>query len=66
MKTNERTIKNEACLEYVKEKVDRIEKTDLPNKVDLIRFTPIEKIVYSLVGLILVGVVTALINLVLK
>ncbi len=66
MKTNERTIRNEACLEYVKEKVDRIEKTDLPNKVDLIRFTPIEKIVYSLVGLILVGVVTALINLVLK
>ena len=62
----DRFIKAETCLEFAKDRLKRIEKEELPKYTLLSRFKPIEKIVYSACGIVLVGVVTALLNLVLK
>ena len=63
---SEKVIRNETCLEFVKEKISHIERDELPKKVSYSRFLPVEKIVYALVSLILIGVATAVLNLVLK
>ena len=62
----DRFIKAETCLEFAKDRLKRIEKEELPKYTLLSRFKPVEKIVYSACGIVLVGVVTALLNLVLK
>ncbi len=62
----DRFIQAETCLTFVKEKIKRVESEELPKYTLLSRFKPIEKIVYSACGIVLVGVVTALLNLVLK
>lgn len=62
----DRFIKAETHLEITKEKIDKLEKEELPKYTRLSRFSPVEKIVYGATSLILIGVMSALINLVLK
>lgn len=53
-------------LEYIIKKVDDIEKNQHSNFVSKDEFEPIKRIVYGLVGLILVAVVGAMVSLVLR
>ncbi len=56
----------EQKLDYVKEKVDKIDENVSTHYVSREEFEPIKKLTYGLVGLILASVVGALISLVLK
>jgi len=53
-------------ISYMKEKLTRIDSQLLGNFVTKEEFEPIKKIVYGLVGLILVGVVGAILALILR
>lgn len=51
-------------LEYIKRQVDGINRRIESNYITRVEFQPIQKLVYGMVGLILVSVVGALISLV--
>lgn len=65
-KENARIAVMATNIEYIKRDVTEIKRTIKEDYVKRVEFEPVKRLVYGVVGLILVAVVTAIVSLVLK